>query len=338
MSGFAKKQENAKFFSKCVDDLHITNICEKIDAEFPDPEPDYIPTPLNFGISLPNNIDIFQSADWWDLPPGIMCSNCYNQVPNTYPIQQQSERVCLSCKRENFPLKTRSNEFRMKKMRFPPITNLAVNHIAVIGRQSRGKCLKSDCFHALVKFTRCWQNFPHRNTMTQNLVGYFGGHGSALALHSTMTRHLIKNSKKETYEPFSYILPRLNCYYRPGIDKITIVFYTFSALTVKPSNLISFILDFVEIKIPPKDVIFVAYGDAFSNSSTIFSPIVLNGDKLLTTLINRESTAWLDSMKWGCYARMFPTTPGRNRGNNWLQNANNEISFEEYDEEIAMED
>lgn len=35
---------------------------------------------------------------------------------------------------------------------------------------------------------------------------------------------------------------------------------------------------------------------------------------------------------------MFPTTPGRNRGNNWLQNANNEISFEEYDEEIAMED
>lgn len=32
MSGFAKKQESAKFFSKCVDDLDIKNICEKIDG------------------------------------------------------------------------------------------------------------------------------------------------------------------------------------------------------------------------------------------------------------------------------------------------------------------
>lgn len=75
--------------------------------------------------------------------------------------------------------------------------------------------------------------------MTQNLVGYFGGHESALALHSTMTHHLNKNSKKETFEPFSYILPRVNFNYRPGIDKITIVFYKFSALTVKPSNLVN---------------------------------------------------------------------------------------------------
>ncbi|KAK4007732.1 hypothetical protein OUZ56_012885 [Daphnia magna] len=127
-------------------------------ADFSEPEPDCANTVI--GISLPNNNNVFHLADWWDLPPGIMCSNCYNQVSNTYPVRLHEERVCLSCSRGNLPLKTRSHKFGMKTMSFPPITNLAVNHIAVIGRQSRGKCLQSDSFSDLVKFTRCWQNFP----------------------------------------------------------------------------------------------------------------------------------------------------------------------------------
>ncbi|KAK4004165.1 hypothetical protein OUZ56_005910 [Daphnia magna] len=34
---------------------------------------------------------------------------------------------------------------------------------------------------------------------------------------------------------------------------------------------------------------------------------------------------------------MFPTTTGRNRGTNWIQNVTDDITLEEYDGEIVME-
>ncbi|KAK4037579.1 hypothetical protein OUZ56_029610 [Daphnia magna] len=176
--------------------------------------------------------------------------------------------------------------------------------------------------------------FPLRNTTIQNLVGCFGGNGSALALHKAMTSHIDKNSQGETFEPLAYLIPRVNCVYLPGIDKVMIVFYKFSALTVKASNLISFILDFVEIKIQPKDIMFVAYGNATKNKATIFAPIVVKGDEMLNALVDHQSTAWLETMKWGCFARMFPTTNCRNRGRKCIQNVTDEDISEEDDEDI----
>lgn len=44
---------------------------------------------------------------------------------------------------------------------------------------------------------------------------------------------------------------------------------------------------------------FVAYGNATKNKATIFAPIVVKGDEMLTALVDHQSTAWLETMKWG---------------------------------------
>ncbi|KAK4004164.1 hypothetical protein OUZ56_005909 [Daphnia magna] len=103
--------------------------------------------------------------------------------------------------------------------------------------------------------------------------------------------HLYKTQQSYSVYPFQssniceYLVSELSTELR-AYDVYDILYKAVrlpTSLFLDGSFLISFILDFVESKIPPKDILFVAYGNAIRNKATILAAIVLNGDILLTT-------------------------------------------------------
>ncbi|KAK4005527.1 hypothetical protein OUZ56_007233 [Daphnia magna] len=213
-----------------------------------------VPTELHFGVSLPSYEEIFRKCDWWDLPEGLMCSKCYNQVSNLFLSKDFKKRVCDTCVKDRDQQVAQSHEVSLKLLKYSQFTTNSVNHIAFVGRQSRGRPLSNESFEILKEFSRNWSDFPLRTTSIQNDIGNFGGNGSALAVYSAMNTRLLKNSNGNTFLPLSELIARLSCFYRPGLDHITIVFYTFTALSVKAQNLLRIILDLQKANIPKQNI------------------------------------------------------------------------------------
>ncbi|KAK4025010.1 hypothetical protein OUZ56_010516 [Daphnia magna] len=192
-----------------------------------------------------------------------MCASCFNQVPNSYPTNTTDKRVCKAYYRGNFPQTSQAQEAKLSMVRYPPFTTKGVNHVAFVGRQSRGRFLTEQSFDGLKSFSRQWVK---RTTKIQNWVGFFGANGSALATHSAMHEKLDKNPNGTTFLPMSELVFRLSAFHRPGCDHVTIVFHNFTSFTVKSHNLTAILSDFEKANVMLKDVSFVSYGNVANGS------------------------------------------------------------------------
>ncbi|KAK4036461.1 hypothetical protein OUZ56_028515 [Daphnia magna] len=235
MSGNQTKKVELQRFDNIIKTVGFESLSAIISEEFP--KANVALTELHFGISLPTNEEIFKLCDWWDLPEGLICANCYSQVPLVTATNDYRKRVCDSCHKKYFQQVARAHDVSLAMVRYPPFTTNRVTHIAFVGRQSRGDALSEESFEILQKFSREWSGFPFRKTNIQNYIGNFGGHGSALALYSSMTGKLTKNSNGITFFPLSELIARQSCFFRQGLDHIAIVFYAFTSLSVKAKNL-----------------------------------------------------------------------------------------------------
>ncbi|KZS18688.1 Uncharacterized protein APZ42_015234 [Daphnia magna] len=225
------------------------------------PQAHFVPKEENFGIAVSRKEEVLRKCDWWVLPVGLMCASCFNQVPNVFPTSTSDKRVCRACSRGNFPQTSQAKGAKLSMVRYPPFSTKGVNHVAFVGRQSRGHFLTEQSFDGLKSFARQWSDFPFRTTKIQNWVGCFGANGSALATHSAMHEKLDKNPNGTTFIPLSELVFRLCAFHRPGCDHVTIVFYNFTSFTVKSQNLMEILSDFEKANVILKDVSFVSYGN-----------------------------------------------------------------------------
>ncbi|KZS06413.1 Uncharacterized protein APZ42_030145 [Daphnia magna] len=121
------------------------------------------------------------------------------KVSNLFPSKDFKKRVCDTCVKDRDQQVAQSHDVSLKLLKYPPFTTNSVNHIAFVGRQSRGRPLSNENFEILKEFSRNWSDFPLRTTSIQNDIGNFGGNGSALAVYSAMNTRLLKNSNGNTF-------------------------------------------------------------------------------------------------------------------------------------------
>ncbi|KAK4012911.1 hypothetical protein OUZ56_025161 [Daphnia magna] len=113
------------------------------------------------------NEEIFKLCDWWDLPEGIICGNCYSQAPFVTSTNNYQKRVCESCQKKCFQQAARSHDVSLAMVRYPPFTTNRVTHIAFVGRKSRGEPLSEESFEILQKFSREWSTEGPRGKIPQ---------------------------------------------------------------------------------------------------------------------------------------------------------------------------
>ncbi|KZS19056.1 Synaptotagmin 2 variant 2-like protein [Daphnia magna] len=49
------------------------------------------------------------------------------------------------------------------------------------------------------------------------------------------------------------------------------------------------------------------------NGGTELDPFVVGGEELLNIIEHRQTPDWINTLKWSCNARIFPTCHGRNK-------------------------
>ncbi len=78
----------------------------------------------------------------------------------------------------------------------------------------------------------------HGKTSKTNVIDCFAGNGSGLASYETMTQHCVRGNDGFSAEPMSDIVNRCQQVYLAG-DKVTLVAYQISGITLKIQNLVS---------------------------------------------------------------------------------------------------
>ncbi|KAK4023956.1 hypothetical protein OUZ56_009348 [Daphnia magna] len=263
------------------------------------PQAHVVPKEENFSVAVSRNEEVLKKCDWWELPEGLMCASCFNQVPNVFPTRTFDKRVCRACCRGSFPQTSQATEAKLSMVRYPPFSTIGVNNVAFVGRQSRGNFLTDKSFDCLKLLAREWSDFPFRTTKIQNWVGCFGARGSGLATYSAMHEKLNKNPNGNTFIPLSELVFRLCAFHRPGYDHVTIVFYNFTSFTVKSQNLMAILSDFEKASVTLQDVSFVSYGNLTHCNGTVFDPFVVAGNEMSRIIKERQLTDWISSIKLG---------------------------------------
>jgi hypothetical protein len=249
----------ARRLQQMVDSVGYENFSQEIvnDVTIPDGEEE-LPTDVDIGMAVDvdsSDSSVFRHLNFFEgLKSGLKCPICFGPDWTLSKMPKSEKLGCYYCAHNAFHDHERpESDIKTLKYQERPLTELLLNHVACVGRSSRGYSIPHSSFENLIKFSQEWSSFPHRLSHISNHVDCFGAHKSGLT-NDDMPFTTRKSAENYKYQAIDDLVNRLQVISLPRHDKVTFIMYRISGLTCKVQNLLKLISDLELIHIPSTDV------------------------------------------------------------------------------------